>query len=180
MSTPVIVRQIEKARVKKWNVSSARTPYACPRRFDRTGTIPGKCYFTITMDIDLISPLAIDECQKRLDAALVRDNRSIPFGIGPRKQMIGTREGPNFRLRLRRDWTGRSRYAVQFRGSFSESKFGTQVRGYFEFEKQPTLISYPIEPIVIGLTGIVGCLFAAFDHTVSLFWGSVGIGLFGC
>jgi hypothetical protein len=50
------------------------------------------------MDIDLISPLSIDECEKRLDAALVQYSVQLPLWNWPPRKMAGSRSGFGFTL----------------------------------------------------------------------------------
>ena len=96
------------------------------------------------MDIDLISPLSIEECQKRLDAALVHYHAQLPFWNRPPRKMIGTREGPDFTLALRYSGQARQKYDIlgehrlgfflPFSGSLYEEGSGTRIRGDFDTE----------------------------------------------
>ncbi len=97
------------------------------------------------MDIDLVSPLSIEECQKRLDAALVQYSVQLPLWNWPPHKMTGLRSGFGFTLDPRmiqsypRPMTSLTTYGIMpnpvpFFGTLSESNGVTHIHGSFDKE----------------------------------------------
>jgi hypothetical protein len=94
------------------------------------------------MDIDLISPLPLEECQKRLDATLVHYSVQLPLWNWPPRKMAGSRSGFGFTLDPRAIQYYRARYGnygpasvkMPFLGLLSESSSGTNIQGSFDTE----------------------------------------------
>jgi hypothetical protein len=126
------------------------------------------------MDIDLVSPLSIEECQKRLDAALVHYSALLPFWNWPPRKMTGSRSGFGFTLDPRR-WQfynfynrrkmgGKEPLPVPFLGLLSESGSSTHIQGSFDAIALQSYRSDVLAPLLTftlawcGFTGLFICV----------------------